>query len=221
MEVSRKVKDLSGMVFERLTVVKLDHLEKKQKNCAYWECICVCNKTKIVKGTLLINGNTRSCGCLQKENASEIVKKEIIRRTLPCGVSACNDLYRQYKKRAKNKNFNFDISYEYFVELTSQNCSYCGSAPSNLRVSRSGNCSYLYNGIDRVSNDKGYVTGNCAPCCKRCNAAKSDLSENDFLILVKDIFYNKKLNHLPVNDAKGNAEVLLQMHKMGLNIPIK
>ena len=111
--------------------------------------------------------------------------------------------------------------YEYFVELTSQNCSYCGSAPSNLRVSRSGNCSYLYNGIDRVSNDKGYVTGNCAPCCKRCNAAKSDLSENDFLILVKDIFYNKKLNHLPVNDAKGNAEVLLQMHEMGLNIPIK
>lgn len=45
--------------------------------------------------------------------------------------------------------------------------------------------------------------------------------------MVKDAYAPwKKLrrtvhDHNPVNDAKGNAEVLLQMHEMGLNIPIK
>ncbi len=45
--------------------------------------------------------------------------------------------------------------------------------------------------------------------------------------MVKDSFAKWKHlrktvhDHNPVNDAKGNAEVLLQMEQMGLNIPIK
>lgn len=29
-----------------------------------------------------------------------------------------------------------------------------------------------YNGVDRKDNAKGYVTGNCLPCCWPCNYAK-------------------------------------------------
>jgi 2-iminoacetate synthase ThiH len=35
----------------------------------------------------------------------------------------------------------------------------------------------IYNGIDRVDNDKGYLLNNCVGACKFCNFAKkqSDL----------------------------------------------
>ena len=45
--------------------------------------------------------------------------------------------------------------------------------------------------------------------------------------MVKDTFakwkYLRKTNHdhNPVNDAKGNAEALLEMRRMGLNMPNK
>jgi len=69
---------------------------------------------------------------------------------------------------------------------------------------------------------KGYIIGNVTHCCKRCNVAKSDLSENDFLNLVKSIFYNKKLyTHNPVDDAKGNAEALIEIQKMGVKLGIR
>jgi hypothetical protein len=31
-----------------------------------------------------------------------------------------------------------------------------------------------FNGIDRVDNSKGYILGNCVPCCSWCNRAKAD-----------------------------------------------
>lgn len=60
-------KDLTGMVFDKLTVVGLD--EKRMANRsksdtrAYWLCQCDCGKTITVSTTALTSGNTTSCGC--------------------------------------------------------------------------------------------------------------------------------------------------------------
>lgn len=35
---------------------------------------------------------------------------------------------------------------------------------------------YLYNGLDRVDSNKGYLKENVVPCCEICNKAKRDLS---------------------------------------------
>ena len=46
-------------------------------------------------------------------------------------------------------------------------------------------CVYQYNGppartgIDRIDSSKGYVTGNCQPCCGKHNQFKSDVLTND------------------------------------------
>lgn len=193
MKISGRIKDLKGMIFGRLYVVELDYLNPKQKNASYWKCKCSCGGIVTVRGVSLTYGDTKSCGCFQKEMASEIIKKEIIRRTLPLGTSARNDLYRQYKKNAKKRGFEFDIKYEYFIELTSDNCYYCGSSPSNKHSNPHWNGFYLCNGIDRVDNSKGYVVGNVVTCCKRCNVSKSDLSEKEFLCLISKIYHHKKL----------------------------
>lgn len=194
MTISKKIKNLQGKKFSRLFVVELNHLEPKQKNSSYWKCLCDCGNFVIVKGTLLSSENTKSCGCLQKQLASRIIKRENYKKALPLGDAAKNDLYRQYKKGAKNRNLDFLISYEEFIEITLKNCDYCNAKPSAIHSNPHWNGCHLYNGIDRVDNNKGYFIGNVVPCCKRCNAAKSNLSKDEFLNLVVNIFYNKKLN---------------------------
>ena len=51
-----------------------------------------------------------------------------------------------------------------------------------------GPWSYVYNGIDRVDSDGGYVTGNVVPCCWPCNRMKMDMVHADFLRHVGKIY---------------------------------
>ncbi len=58
--------DLTGQIFGKLTVMKLDH--KHSKNGAYWECQCDCGNICIISGKNIKQRNVLSCGCLNKEN---------------------------------------------------------------------------------------------------------------------------------------------------------
>lgn len=63
-----KVKDITGQKFGRLTVISL---EKERKNRqTQWLCECDCGNKKIIYGSLLKNGKTKSCGCLHREKVS-------------------------------------------------------------------------------------------------------------------------------------------------------
>ncbi len=62
-----KHEDLTGKKFGRLTVIK--RVENDKYNHILYLCKCDCGKEKIIKGVSLKNGNTKSCGCLQKEKA--------------------------------------------------------------------------------------------------------------------------------------------------------
>ena len=68
-------KDLTGQHFERLialfpVIVIEKAVEAKQ---TYWLCFCECGKLKIVKGSYLIRGRIRSCGCLHRDVSSKIL----------------------------------------------------------------------------------------------------------------------------------------------------
>lgn len=60
-----KIKDLTGVVFGRLTV-----LETSGK-CEYgrylWKCECECGNLSIVRSGNLVKGITTSCGCFRRE----------------------------------------------------------------------------------------------------------------------------------------------------------
>ena len=58
--------DLTGFTFNRLKVVSLNRKENFKN---YWNCICICGKEKIVDGSKLKSGHTKSCGCLRKDSA--------------------------------------------------------------------------------------------------------------------------------------------------------
>lgn len=70
--------DLTGKVFGRLTVVKRnenDHVFPNGKAVSMWDCDCNCGNKITTMSWSLKNGDTRSCGCLQKELAAKTGSK--------------------------------------------------------------------------------------------------------------------------------------------------
>jgi len=59
--------DLTGRVFDRLTVIELD---ERSAN-SYWRCRCSCGVEKPVKGNHLREGTIRSCGCRAIESRTK------------------------------------------------------------------------------------------------------------------------------------------------------
>lgn len=58
----RPTKNLVGVRFGRLVV------EKPDVTRGYWLAECDCGNKKVVRGASLMNGNTKSCGCLTANN---------------------------------------------------------------------------------------------------------------------------------------------------------
>lgn len=65
-----KLIDLTGQRFTRLEVVQRA-ISNTASGKPRWVCFCDCGKAVEVAGLSLRNGDTRSCGCLQKEKARE------------------------------------------------------------------------------------------------------------------------------------------------------
>ena len=184
--------DLTGKKFGKLTVIEFSSwviagkdLEKKVSS---WKCLCDCGNEKIVWGVRLKNGNTKSCGCLKIEQAIKSGKESFKGN----GVSGFNCLRSKYNKNASKRNLEFSLSNEQLVILFKGNCSYCGNEP--MQQECKGDGAFIYNGIDRINNTKGYVFDNCASCCKWCNQAKSTLTKEEFLNHIKKIYANMKMN---------------------------
>ena len=100
---------------------------------------------------------------------------------LPYGEAAKRALFSRMKASAKTRNLMFTLTFEEFLVFTSECCEYCGERPKQKCQPKEANGYYLYNGLDRQDNTKGYVPGNIVPCCGTCNYAKADRSVKDFL----------------------------------------
>lgn len=181
--------DITGKVFSRLTVIERT-TEKSKFGSLLWLCKCECGNTVKVTHGALTQGNNRSCGCLRKENQLAVVSGP----RLPKGEAASRAILRAYRHRAEQRGLTFELSAEHFFELTQQPCSYCGTELSNTHTEHTSYGIFRYNGIDRVDNSVGYVTGNVVPCCNICNLLKRDLSVGQFLAQIEKIraFQEKK-----------------------------
>jgi hypothetical protein len=184
MPTVKKVKDLAGQKFGKLLVIEKS--KERYRGWITWKCICDCGNIRNVPSSYLKNGHTKSCGCLKTGRNSGRKPGT----TLPYGESALNHLYWSYKINAKRRKINFNISLDAFRSLTGQNCYYCARIPKQKLNSPRYNGDYIYNGLDRVDNAKGYEISNVVPCCKTCNSAKGSLSQDEFKAWVRDIYMN-------------------------------
>lgn len=168
--MARKRKDLTGLVFGRLTVMQpIANIGTK------WLCNCECGSKAIILSSALTRGDNRSCGCLRREIARS---KTIAMRKGRFNVnSARNRVLRDYKRSAIKRNIIWELSESDFDSLITQPCHYCGSLPSNKTTTYNAhrNSAIRYNGIDRLDNTKNYTKDNVVPCCFICNRAKNTM----------------------------------------------
>jgi len=173
-------KNIKGRRFGKLVVVR-DTGESNRHGKALWECKCDCGNTCVTTAYILLKGEKKSCGCAKFGD-------------YPCRVM---DIYRGYVKHANQKGCAFELSVEDFMYLSQQNCHYCGTPPANGSNWRTLNSDvFVYNGIDRVDNTKGYTIDNCVSCCGDCNRGKRDLSVGEFLHWVERV-HNHSINKKP------------------------
>jgi len=66
--LKRRAVDIRGQRFGRL--IALEPLEKRMGGSVVWRCQCDCGRQTEASYNSLTHGNTRSCGCLNRENES-------------------------------------------------------------------------------------------------------------------------------------------------------
>jgi hypothetical protein len=181
-----EIKDLAGQRFGRLFVLEFAYIKNHK---AWWRCACDCGRETITAGVYLTgkNSRTRSCGCLMREankKAGKTVGAENMRKYAdsirkPEGEASRNHLFYLYGYKASKRGMKFELSMDEFSFLTKGNCYYCGIEPNQVKKSKNSTV-YIYNGIDRIDNSKGYTMENCVSCCKQCNTSKNILDQREF-----------------------------------------
>lgn len=165
------------MTFERLFVIG-PAVNRSENRSVQWECACNCGTITVVRSSFLLSGNTRSCGCLKREELSNRTRKAD-------GEEGFNQLILKYKYGATKRGLEYSLSNKDAVKLFKSNCVYCGVAPKRGigRTTR-----FIYNGIDRMDNTQGYTTCNAVACCTPCNFLKGSLSYQEFVDRVRSIY---------------------------------
>lgn len=115
--------DLTGKIFNRLTILGLSN--KRNKAGLYWICKCSCGNIKHINGNSMIQGSIKSCGCLHKEVAKiTVVKRNNEYRQL----YNLNEPIEVVKARQRHKKWISAI-----LKRDNHTCVLCGSI-SSLQV---------------------------------------------------------------------------------------
>ncbi len=180
------MKNLINKKFTNLTVLdRISNFEGRKRT--YYKCKCVCNTVTYIEGSKLLNGHTKSCGCLRKKLMREQkwARKEY-------GKALENRIYHSYKDNAKYKNIIFNLSKQEVLIFFQQKCFYCGTPPNKIVTKKNFYGSFTYNGIDRLDNDRGYIKENCVTCCSFCNYTKNKTDFKEFIIWIRKVYHYTK-----------------------------
>lgn len=145
-------KDISGKRFGRLIALSISHSKKTlnfRGTKLYWNCVCDCGNTAIIAAPNLYRGDTRSCGCYQKERAvssntthgmSNSTEFDIWNSMKQRCTNPANRAFRDYGGRGIRVCSRWTASFAHFLEDV-------GPRPKGMQ-------------LERMNNEKGYEPGN-------------------------------------------------------------
>ena len=168
-----------GDTYTRFTVIEEPFSKRSASGrCErFVKCQCSCGTIKVVSLNSLRMKSSKSCGCLNVERAS--------RKRLSDEDRVKNSLIQEYKNSAKQRGLIYELSEKCLFTFVKANCHYCGKPPNKPHRKCD---TFLYNGLDRVDNNIGYIESNVVPCCYICNKMKGELSVEVFLEHLSNIF---------------------------------
>jgi hypothetical protein len=142
-------------------------------------CVSCCKMCNYLKGSL--NDKTFVNRVEHILNYSKIIEGKCFPELFSNHIGSS---YNTYINRAKNKNIEWSLTKEQFIEITNKVCYLCGKKTDNNHK----------NGIDRIDNNQGYVAENVKPCCGECNYMKKNYNIDELFVKFKMIYdnFNKK-----------------------------
>lgn len=185
-----KIINLGNKKYNRLTILR--EYKSNYSNghpVRRLECLCDCGNISNPVKMKVIKGFTKSCGCLKKE----MEKIFNIHNKLPNGDSAKNEVFQTYRKSARLRGYDFNLTIEEFVNIATKPCFYCGNTLTNTFDRRCLNGDFKYTGIDRYDNNKGYTVKNSVPCCSVCNRIKTNMDTKTLFIHLKNMIKNHNI----------------------------
>lgn len=146
-------RDLTGQRFGRL-VAQYCVVRSSRKGCrqSIWRCQCDCGNSKDVRGVHLVRGLSQSCGCLQKEIASNANTVHGLSHTR---------LYNIYTLMVERCNNPLDVNYQNYGGRGIKVCKdWLNDRASFFEWAiKNGYSDQLT--IDRKDNNAGYCPDNC------------------------------------------------------------
>lgn len=147
--------DLTGQVFGRFTILRLDPTSQSGKR--KWICRCVCGNERSVAGGNLKNGNTSSCGCLRKE-----VSAARFQRDLTTHGQSYTSVYAQYRGMIARCEYSGAGGYKYYGARGISVCQrWRGAGGFPNFVSDMGARPSEQHSIERRNNSGNYEPDNC------------------------------------------------------------
>lgn len=150
--------DRTGERYGKLVVFEYAYTKKRK---AYWKCRCDCGNEKIVSGSNLQSGNTKSCGCGEEENRKEHMAKFTVEHRIH-GLSntRLHHTWRHMIDRCSNRN-NKDYS-----SYGGRGISICNEwlGENGFQNFYEWAIEHGYDdtlSIDRINNDGDYEPNNC------------------------------------------------------------
>jgi hypothetical protein len=152
--MDRKIIDIAGNVYNRLTVIS--YAGKNKNNQSLWNCICECGTEKITVGYALKSGNTKSCGCYDIEKVRERFTKHGHNR----GKGKTSSEYRSWqgmKERCTNPNL------KQYSDYGGRGITVCDRWLNSFEnfLEDMGMKPSKNHSIDRIDNNLGYSKENC------------------------------------------------------------
>lgn len=159
MKDMSKVHDLTGQRFGRLTVIGIHDINTRK---TYWVCQCDCGNMKIARSDQLLAGNTRSCGCMKREQDKKNLVNPNMQKTAEAGFKRGQTrLYTIWQNMRKRCNNPHDARYDRYG---GRGIKVCDEWDNDYLAFHKW---ALENGyaedltIDRIDNDGNYCPENC------------------------------------------------------------
>ena len=188
-----------GTVFGKLTVVSIYSVTDiyGYKRVAI-DLICSCGEIVKNKRVGHLYGTSANPGVKSCKSCGYDYRG--LQRRKESDSQSRNAVYGRYRSSAKQRQINWNLSKEDFFSVVSLPCNYCDNVETSFYSGVKSSPwvkSFRFTGIDRIDSNIGYTPENVQSCCKWCNYAKSDRSEQDFekwVLTVAKKIQNKKVD---------------------------
>ena len=149
-------------------------MENDKYQNSQWLCLCECGTVTTVRGSHLTSGNTKSCGCLDREAVAKNNYKHGMWNT------RLYNIWRKMKDRCNNPK---STSYKYYGERGIKVCKEWSSFDGFYKWAKNAN----YNDeltIDRINSSGNYEPSNCRWATVK--EQNNNTSKNHFITIGKE-----------------------------------